>query len=105
MGWKQMKIGVARETAAGEARVASTPEVAKKLVGKGFEVVLEAGAGEAAHYPDADYAAAGGVTVGERASAFDVDILLKVRRPSGERKTGVLTCAIGTNQDLLYHGR
>jgi len=76
-----MKIGVARETAAGEARVATTPEVAKKLVGKGLTVILEAGAGEAAHYPDADYAAAG-VTLGERAAAFDVDILLKVRRPS-----------------------
>jgi NAD(P) transhydrogenase subunit alpha len=78
-----MKIGVARETAAGEARVATTPEVAKKLVAKGFSVTLEAGAGEAAHYPDADYAACG-VEIGDRAAALDADILLKVRRPSME---------------------
>jgi NAD(P) transhydrogenase subunit alpha len=78
-----MKIGVPRETLAGETRVASTPEIVKKLVQKGFEVVVEAGAGERAHYTDADYAAAGS-RLGDRAAAYDVDILLKVRRPDAE---------------------
>jgi NAD(P) transhydrogenase subunit alpha len=75
-----MKIGVPRETLPGETRVASVPDVVKKLVQKGFEVVVEAGAGERASYPDADYAAAG-ATLDDRAVAYAADILLKVRRP------------------------
>jgi H+-translocating NAD(P) transhydrogenase subunit alpha len=75
-----MKIGIPVETHPGERRVASTPDVVKKLVGKGFEVLLEAGAGVAAGYPDADYEAAG-ARLADRAGAFDVDLLLKVRRP------------------------
>jgi NAD(P) transhydrogenase subunit alpha len=75
-----MQIGVPKETAAGEARVASTPEVVKKLAGKGFDVVVERGAGVAAHYPDDDYAAAG-ASISDRVAVFQADILLKVRRP------------------------
>ena len=78
-----MKIGVPKETAPGERRVAATPEVVKRLVGKGLQVTLEAGAGVSASYPDADYAAAG-AQLGERPDAFAVDILLKVRRPGAE---------------------
>lgn len=75
-----MKIGIPLETRPGETRVASTPEIVKKLVGQGFEVVVETGAGVRAGYPDADYEAAGaGLT--DRAGAYDVDLLLKVRRP------------------------
>ncbi len=53
-----MSITVAalRETAAGERRVAITPEIAKKLRGKGLRVLLEHGAGEAAGFPDSTYA-------------------------------------------------
>jgi len=53
-----MSITVAalRETAAGERRVAITPEVAKKLRGKGVRVLLERGAGAAAGFPDSAYA-------------------------------------------------
>ncbi|WP_295393486.1 Re/Si-specific NAD(P)(+) transhydrogenase subunit alpha [uncultured Thiodictyon sp.] len=75
-----MKIGVPLETRAGEARVASTPEVIKKFVTKGFEVLVERGAGVRAGYPDADYEAAGARLV-DRAGAYDTDLLLKVRRP------------------------
>jgi NAD(P) transhydrogenase subunit alpha len=75
-----MKIGIPLETAPGETRVASIPEVVKKLIGKGFEVEVEAGAGVRAGYPDADYTAAG-AQLTDRAGAFDVDLLLKVRRP------------------------
>ena len=77
-----MKIGVPLETRPGEARVASTPEVVKKLVGKGFEVLVERGAGTRAGYPDADYEAVG-ATLTDRAGAYDADLLLKVRRPDG----------------------
>ena len=75
-----MKIGVPQETCAGETRVASTPEVVKKLVKTGFQVLIEAGAGVASHYPDDQYREAGAEIV-DRATAFEADILLKVRRP------------------------
>jgi NAD(P) transhydrogenase subunit alpha len=78
-----MKIGVSRETRVGEARVAATPEVVKRLVGKGLRVTVEGGAGETASYPDADYVAAG-AEIGDRAAAYVADILLKVRRPDAE---------------------
>ena len=76
-----MKIGVPLETRPGEARVASTPEVVKKLVAKGFEVAIERGAGTRAGYPDTEYEAAG-ARLTDRAGAYDVDLLLKVRRPA-----------------------
>jgi NAD(P) transhydrogenase subunit alpha len=49
-------VAALRETAAGERRVAITPEVAKKLRGKGIRVLLEHGAGAAAGFPDSSYA-------------------------------------------------
>jgi len=49
-------VAALRETAAGERRVAITPEMAKKLQGKGLRVLLEAGAGAAAGFPDSSYA-------------------------------------------------
>ena len=54
-----MRIGVARETVAGERRVALVPETAGKLAAAGFEVIVEPGAGAAASFPDDLYAAAG----------------------------------------------
>lgn len=78
-----MKLGIPRETLAGERRVATTPDIAKKLVAKGFEVLLESGAGVAAHYTDAAYAEVG-VQLVERDACFAADIVLKVRRPSEE---------------------
>ena len=49
-----MKLGVPRETREGERRVATTPEVAKKLIAKGLHVRLEHGAGAEAGYHDDD---------------------------------------------------
>jgi NAD(P) transhydrogenase subunit alpha len=72
-----MRVGVARETAPGERRVALVPETAGKLAAAGFEVVVEPGAGDAASFPDALYADAG-VTVG---SPWEADTLVKVRKP------------------------
>lgn len=76
-----MRIGIPAETAAGEARVAATPETVKKLVAQGHAVVLQSGAGVRANAPDAEYAAVG-ATLGDRAAAFDADVVLKVRAPS-----------------------
>ena len=52
-------IGVPKETFAGEKRVATVPEVVVKLVKLGFAVAVESSAGEAAHFSDDDYRAAG----------------------------------------------
>ena len=80
-----MRVGVARETAPGERRVALVPETAGKLAAAGFDVVVDAGAGEAASFLDADYTAAG-VALGD---AWASDVLVKVRKPD-EEETGRL---------------
>ena len=54
-----MLIGVPLETAAGETRVAVTPETAKKLKAQGHQLFVQSGAGVAAAAPDATYAALG----------------------------------------------
>jgi H+-translocating NAD(P) transhydrogenase subunit alpha len=72
-----MKVGVTRETAPGERRVALVPETAGKLVAAGFEVVVEPGAGDAASFPDDTYVAAG-ATLG---SPWEGDAVVKVRKP------------------------
>ncbi len=69
-----------RETAADERRVALVPEIVEKLVPGGFEVVVEAGAGEAASFPDSAYTEAG-AQLGDWAGA---DLVVKVQKPGAE---------------------
>ena len=76
-----MRIGVAAETAAGETRVAVTPETAKKLVAQGHSVCVQSGAGVAASAPDTAYQAVGAEVV-DAASALGAELVLKVRAPS-----------------------
>ena len=71
-------VGVPRETAPGETRVALTPDVVQRLARKGATVVVERGAGEAAAFPDADYAAAGAAVV-DRAAALGADLVATVQ--------------------------
>ncbi len=78
-----MLIGVPLETAAGETRVAVTPETAKKLKAQGHQVRVQAGAGVAASAPDEAYAAAGAEIV-DRAAAFGCDLVLKVKSPDAD---------------------
>ncbi len=75
-----MRVGVARETAPGERRVALVPETAGKLAAAGFEVVVEAGAGAAASFTDEAYGEAG-VTLG---SPWGADLVAKVRKPNAD---------------------
>lgn len=78
-----MKIGVPRETAAGEKRVATVPDVVGKLVKLGFSVAVETGAGEAANLPDDAYREAGAEIVASAAELWaGSDIVFKVRPPS-----------------------
>jgi NAD(P) transhydrogenase subunit alpha len=75
-----MLIAVPAETQLNEKRVAATPETVKKFIAAGCGVVIEAGAGAAANYPDADYVAAGARLVDDFAAACaDAALLLKVR--------------------------
>ena len=76
-----MRIGVPRETATGERRVALVPEIVGKLVPAGFEVLVQRGAGEAASFPDAAYEEAGARLVDDWA---DAEAVVKVQKPSEE---------------------
>ena len=75
-----MLIGVPLETAAGETRVAVTPETARKLIAQGHQVRVQAGAGVAASATDEAFAAAG-ADITDRAGAFAAELVLKVRSP------------------------
>ena len=77
-----MKIGVPKEIHEGEKRVATTPEVIGHLRKLGFEVIVEAGAGNGAHFSDALYTEAGATIANDAKSVWnDSDIILKVRGP------------------------
>jgi len=85
-------VGVLTETAARETRVAVVPEIAAKLRALGVRVLIERGAGVAAHFPDASYT---DVEFSDAATILSsADILLKVRPPSlaevGALKKGAL---------------
>ena len=80
-----MRIGVTRETRDGETRVSATPATVRQLVGLGYEVVVETGAGARSSFSDEAYVDAG-ATVGD---AWAADILFKVNPPN-EREIGLL---------------
>ncbi|HXD43428.1 MAG TPA: Re/Si-specific NAD(P)(+) transhydrogenase subunit alpha [Ramlibacter sp.] len=82
---KPLLIGVPKETAAGEKRVATVPEVVEKLVKLGFSVAVESGAGDAANCGDDTYRAAGAQVAATAAELWaKADIVFKVRAPSAE---------------------
>jgi NAD(P) transhydrogenase subunit alpha len=73
-------VGVPAETAPGERRVALVPEAVKTLVAGGFQIVVQAGAGQSAGFDDAAYTAAG-ARVADRAAACAADLVVKVQAP------------------------
>lgn len=80
-----LTVGVPRERIPGERRVALTPDVIKRLTGRGFRILVEQGAGMAASYPDSVYEEAGAVVVPDVADIYrDADVILKVQRPTDE---------------------
>jgi H+-translocating NAD(P) transhydrogenase subunit alpha len=91
-----MRIAVARESDAGEPRVAATPETVKRLAGHGAEVAVEPGAGLKSGIPDSEYAAAGATVTAD--AVKNADVVLKVRRPVQDElknyKKGALVVAI-----------
>src|ERR687893_2369539 len=89
-----MKVGVPKETAAGETRVALVPEIVRKLTAKDFEVAVESGAGEGSMLSDALYEDAG-ATISD--DVWTADVVVKVAAPSSEEiaKLGKDTVLIG----------
>ena len=76
-----MKIGVPIETKDRETRVAVSPTIAKLLAGKGYEVVIENGAGAESSFSDDEYRNAG-VTVAGKEAAYSCDVVLKINPPT-----------------------
>ena len=84
-----MRIGVPKETAAGEHRVALVPEVVSKLKAKGLDVVVQSGAGEDALLTDAAFAAAGAQTTGDAAEVWGCDVVLTIAPPDPQAIRGL----------------
>lgn len=84
-----MKIGIPRETYPGERRVALIPMTLPALTKAGLEVVIEAGAGEPAGFPDSEYQEKGASIAADRKSLFsDCDVILQVRGPGANPEGG-----------------
>ncbi|MGY1680904.1 Re/Si-specific NAD(P)(+) transhydrogenase subunit alpha [Geodermatophilus sp. SYSU D01176] len=102
-----MLIGVPRETRPGETRVAATPTTVRQLTALGYAVVVEAGAGTAASFPDDGYREVG-ARVGTADEAWGADVVLHVAKPTaaevGRLRDGavlVSTLAPALDPDLL----
>jgi NAD(P) transhydrogenase subunit alpha len=92
-----MRIGVPKETAEGERRVALVPEVVKKLSAtEGIEILVQRGAGAGAQIPDAAYEEAGATIVDDAAAALGADVVVKVAAPNSEE-----TARLGSDSVLI----
>ena len=97
-----MIVGVPRETFPGERRVALVPSVLATLAKSGLEVVVEAGAGIEAGYPDADYTAKGARIIAERAEVFRTsDIIVQVLAHGSNDKTGEADLPLFRREQVL----
>ena len=84
-----MKVAVLKETCPGERRVALVPSILGYLAKKGWEVLIEAGAGTAAGFVDAEYQEAGASIVSDRKELFgQADVLLQVRSLGANPEAG-----------------
>jgi NAD(P) transhydrogenase subunit alpha len=93
-----LTVGVPKESRPNEARVAATPDSARRLIKAGFRILLQSGAGEAAGFPDRDFEFDGVERV-DAARAFAADVVLKVAKPSQDEilklKKGSLVICLG----------
>ncbi len=82
-----MKIGIPKEILKGEQRVATTPDIVKKIITLGFDITIEAGAGIAANYTDDAYIQAGCEIVNSAQTLWQTsDIILKVQVPEAHER-------------------
>ena len=92
-----MRVGIPSEIAPGERRVGATPNTVKKLIALGFEVVVEAGAGDDAGFPDTSYSEAGAEIAPDAAALWGgSDLVTKINAP--------LDTADGNEVDQLREG-
>jgi H+-translocating NAD(P) transhydrogenase subunit alpha len=77
-----MRVGVAKEIAPDEQRVALVPESIKKLSDAGLTVIVERGAGIGAHFPDQAYVDAGAKIVNTATLYSTSDVVLRIHRPT-----------------------
>jgi len=73
-----MKIGVLNETKTEEKRVSISPNIAKQLIGKGFEVIIEEGAGVVSLFKDSDYTEVGALVTKKEVVFKDSNVLIKI---------------------------
>jgi H+-translocating NAD(P) transhydrogenase subunit alpha len=83
-----LKIAILRETRAGERRVAATPETVKKLIGLGFELAVEAGAGASASIADASFAEVGAAVADRAAVLAGAAMVFAVQGPEAAELAG-----------------
>ncbi len=83
-----MIVGIAKESFPGERRVALVPAALPGLIKAGLEVLVQSGAGNAAGYPDAQYAERGARIVPSRDEAFGAQIILQVRTAGANPEAG-----------------
>ncbi|NLS05422.1 Re/Si-specific NAD(P)(+) transhydrogenase subunit alpha [Rhizobium sp. P32RR-XVIII] len=86
-------VFIARESTGSEARVAASVETVRKIKNLGFDVVVEAGAGDLSRIPDSEFEAAG-ARIGLASDAASADVVLKVRRPTEAEITGYKSGAV-----------
>jgi len=90
-----MIVGTVKETLPGETRVALTPSVLGALTKVGAEVLIEAGSGEAAGYPDAAFAEKGATIVASRNDVFArADVVLQIRGLGANPEAGAADIAL-----------
>jgi H+-translocating NAD(P) transhydrogenase subunit alpha len=92
-----MRIGVPKETAAGEHRVSLVPEVVSKLKAKGLDVVVQDGAGAGALLPDDEFAQAGAQLTADAPAIWGCDVVVKIAPPDPQeiRSLGAGSVLIG----------
>jgi NAD(P) transhydrogenase subunit alpha len=78
-----LKIGIPTESTDRETRTAMSPTVTKLLVSKGFEVLIEKGAGLQSHFLDSEFSEAGAKIV-NKADAFSADVVAKINPPNSK---------------------
>jgi NAD(P) transhydrogenase subunit alpha len=78
-----VRIGIIRESKAGETRVSATPKTVEQLRGLGYDVVVETGAGAAASFADEAFAEAG-ASIGSTEDAWGADIVFEVNSPTDD---------------------
>ena len=76
-----LNIGVPKESANRESRVAMTPTIAKQLINKGFKVMLESDAGLLSNFSNKDYEDVG-VTIEKKENIYKAEVIAKINPPS-----------------------